>query len=115
MRASVTHRFNSYWSANVFTRYDTKATELDEIGGYVQYDLDCLAFRLTSGYVPAITRYDGTRRSADFNVSFFVWGKEKLIAMDGEHPSLTEFRRKYYSGRSVASELASRGSSFSRG
>ena len=74
-RASVTHRFNTYWSANVFARYNLKDSELDEVGNYIQYDMDCLAFRLTSGYMPAFTRYDGTRRSADYNVSLQVWVK----------------------------------------
>ena len=74
-RISVTHRFNTYWSANVFTRYDVKESQLDEVGGYVQYDLDCLAFRLTSGYMPAFTRYDGTQRGADYSVAFLVWVK----------------------------------------
>ena len=40
---------------------------------------------------------------------FYVWGKEKLVALDNEHPSLTEFKRRSYSGRSYASELARRG------
>lgn len=74
-RASVTHRFNSDWSANVFSRYNMRESSLEEIGGYVQYELDCLAFRMTSGYHPAITRYDGTQRNADYRVAFFVWVK----------------------------------------
>ena len=40
---------------------------------------------------------------------FFVWGKEKIVATESEHPALTEFKRSAYSGRSFASELAQRG------
>jgi len=40
---------------------------------------------------------------------FYVWGKEKLLELDGEHPVLTDFKRQYYGGRSVASELARAG------
>lgn len=40
---------------------------------------------------------------------FYLWGKEKLVRMDGEHPSLTEFRRNYYGGKSTAVELVRRG------
>ena len=40
---------------------------------------------------------------------FYLWGKEKLIALDGEHPVLTEFRQRSYGGRSIAIELAKRG------
>lgn len=41
--------------------------------------------------------------------AFFVWGKEKLVALENKHPSLTEHKRRYYAGRSYASELARRG------
>ena len=41
--------------------------------------------------------------------AFFAWGKEKVVATENEHPSLTEFKRTAYSGRSYASELAKRG------
>lgn len=40
---------------------------------------------------------------------FYVWGKEKVIATEDEHPSLTEFKRLYYANRSLGSELAKRG------
>ncbi|MBU0610193.1 MAG: alpha/beta hydrolase family protein [Armatimonadetes bacterium] len=41
--------------------------------------------------------------------AFFAWGKEKVIALPNEHPSLTEFKRTAYSGRSVGNELVKRG------
>jgi len=72
---SVTHRINSIWSANLFTRYDVKGTQLSEVGGYVQYELDCIAFRLMSGYTPAYTRTDNTRGAANYSVAFMVWVK----------------------------------------
>jgi len=40
---------------------------------------------------------------------FYLWGKEKLVAIDGEHAVLTEFRQRSYGGRSIAIELAKRG------
>lgn len=40
---------------------------------------------------------------------FYVWGKEKVISVPGEHPALTEFKRGAYSGRSWGDELARRG------
>jgi dienelactone hydrolase len=40
---------------------------------------------------------------------FYFWGKEKLVALDNEHPVLTDFKREYYAGRSIASELARAG------
>lgn len=40
---------------------------------------------------------------------FYLWGKEKLVSVDGEHPVFTEFRQRYYGGRSIAIDLARRG------
>ena len=40
---------------------------------------------------------------------FYMWGKEKILAQDQEHPVLTEFRQRYYGGRSIAAELARQG------
>jgi dienelactone hydrolase len=40
---------------------------------------------------------------------FYVWGKEKVLARDGEHAVLTEFRHRYYGGRSIAADLVRQG------
>jgi dienelactone hydrolase len=40
---------------------------------------------------------------------FYLWGKEKLVERDDEHPVLTDFKRQYYGGRSIASDLARAG------
>jgi dienelactone hydrolase len=40
---------------------------------------------------------------------FYLWGKEKLVGQPNEHPTLAEFKRESYAGRSIASELARRG------
>jgi len=40
---------------------------------------------------------------------YFYQGKEKLVEVENEHPPLTEFKQRYYQGRSYASELARRG------
>jgi dienelactone hydrolase len=40
---------------------------------------------------------------------FYVWGKEKLLETDREHPALTEYKQELYHGRSIAGELARRG------
>jgi len=39
----------------------------------------------------------------------YLWGKEKVVAVDQEHPYLTTFKRQRYGGKSIASELARRG------
>ncbi len=40
---------------------------------------------------------------------FYYFGKEKVVALPGERRILTQFKRQYYSGRSIADELARRG------
>jgi dienelactone hydrolase len=40
---------------------------------------------------------------------FYLWGKEKLVVCDDEHPVLTAFKTQYYAGTSTATALARRG------
>ena len=40
---------------------------------------------------------------------FYLWGKEKIVETADEHPALKEFRRQYYGGRSIATELVRQG------
>jgi dienelactone hydrolase len=39
----------------------------------------------------------------------YLWGKEKVVAADGEHPYLTAFKGRSYGGRSIAVELVNQG------
>jgi dienelactone hydrolase len=39
----------------------------------------------------------------------YLWGKEKVVAADDEHPWLTAFKGRSYGGRSIAVELARQG------
>ena len=39
----------------------------------------------------------------------YVWGKEKVVAVDNEPAALSEFKQQLYEGTSIASELARRG------
>jgi dienelactone hydrolase len=40
---------------------------------------------------------------------FYVWGKEKVVAVENEHPVLAEFKQRLYEGKSIATELVRRG------
>jgi dienelactone hydrolase len=35
----------------------------------------------------------------------YVWGKEKVVALENEHPVLSEFKQRLYEGKSIATEL----------
>ena len=40
---------------------------------------------------------------------FYLWGKEKLVETDDEHPVLTAFKKRYYAGTSTATALVKQG------
>lgn len=40
---------------------------------------------------------------------FYFWGKEKVVDRENEHPVLADFKRRYYAGKGIASELARKG------
>jgi dienelactone hydrolase len=40
---------------------------------------------------------------------FYLWGREKVVQTDADPPVLVEFKKHYYSGRSVANELVKQG------
>jgi len=40
---------------------------------------------------------------------FYFWGREKIVETEGEHKVLTDFKKSYYAGKSIASELARQG------
>src|SRR5207245_5761998 len=40
---------------------------------------------------------------------FYLWGKEKLVEGDDEHPVVTDFKKRYYAGQSIATTLVRRG------
>lgn len=70
-----THDINETWAWSTYARYDLRYGEIDEVGGYVQYSLDCLVFQLRTAYVGGYTRIDGTDRGDDFRVAILMWLK----------------------------------------
>ncbi|MBQ9432091.1 MAG: LPS-assembly protein LptD [Kiritimatiellae bacterium] len=68
-----THEINDTWSYSSYIRWDMRENELDEVGGYIQYQLDCLAFQLRTAYINDFTRIDGSERKDDFRISLMVW------------------------------------------
>jgi lipopolysaccharide assembly outer membrane protein LptD (OstA) len=67
------HEITDAWAWSMFVRYDTDEGSLDEVGGFIQYSLDCLVFQLRSGYRTSYTRIDGSEKDSDFRVSFIMW------------------------------------------
>ncbi len=59
------------WS--VYARYNLEVGDLEEIGGFFQYSLDCISFRLNMEYLTSYETDDGYEHDSDFKVSFGVW------------------------------------------
>lgn len=70
---AIAFNINEYWGAKIYARYDSEVARLEEISGHIQYNLDCISFRLKGKFEPAFTRDDGTEREAKFKVSFLTW------------------------------------------
>jgi len=82
--AGFTHDINETWSWSTYVRYDLRNNDLDEVGGYVQYSLDCLVFQLRTAYVNSYDRIDGTERDNDFRVAIMMWLKAQNKTPDDE-------------------------------
>jgi len=76
--AGFYHEITEAWAWSLSVRYDTDEGDLEEVGGYLQYSLDCLVFQVRSAYRPSYTRIDGSEKDSDFRFSFVMW----LRAMD---------------------------------
>jgi hypothetical protein len=59
------------WS--LYARYNTKAQDLEEIGGYLQYNLDCMSFRFNIEHVSEYTTDDGYTHDKDLRLSLGAW------------------------------------------
>lgn len=71
--AGYTHALNDQWSYSPYIRFDARENDLDEVGGYIRFQLDCLVFQLRFAYVNEYMRIDGSERGDDFRVSFTMW------------------------------------------
>jgi hypothetical protein len=61
------------WTFSLYTRYEFEARHLEEIGGFVQRNLDCLAIRAGVNVMPGYTRADGGEQEDDLRFVFGIW------------------------------------------
>jgi len=64
---------NRGWSFNYYGRYEFEEGRLEEQGGYVQRNLDCMVIRTGLGIIPGYTRSDGTERDDEWRVLLAFW------------------------------------------
>ncbi len=70
---AIAVNFTEHWGAKIYARYDSERARLEQIIGHIQYNLDCISFRLHCRYEPAFTRDDGTEREQKIRISFYTW------------------------------------------
>jgi len=70
--AGARHLFNDIWSAGCEVRYEYEQGRLQEIMGYVEYRLDCLAFQVRTGYEPEWTDINGRVEEANFKLGLVL-------------------------------------------
>ena len=71
--AGFVHHLCDTFDWSLYVRYNTKYKDLEEIGGFLQYNLDCMSFRLNMEYLPAYTTEDTYKHDSDFKLSLGVW------------------------------------------
>ncbi len=71
------HRLSDAWGWSLYTRYNLDRNDLEEVGGFIQYSLDCITFRIVSSYMPSYIASDHTKYDSDFRIGFNVWLRER--------------------------------------
>jgi len=73
LSCDVTLLPNPRWQYNGFARYEFENGRVEEEGGHIQRNLDCLAIRLGGSFLPGYRRTDGTERDDEFRVMLEFW------------------------------------------
>ena len=71
--ASLTWHINNNWSVNGSGRYEFETSKVEEIGSWLEWRLDCIAFRLYASVKPDFdTSEDGSLKD-DYRISLLFW------------------------------------------
>jgi lipopolysaccharide assembly outer membrane protein LptD (OstA) len=69
----VTYLPNRDWAFNLFGRYEFEESRMEEQGGYVQRNLDCLSLRTGMSMLPGYTRSDGADVEDEWRFMVQFW------------------------------------------
>lgn len=70
---SVTLTPNQEWGMNAYVRYDFEGSRVEEEGGHLQHNWDCISLRLGGSFLPSYTRTDGTENDEEWRVNLEFW------------------------------------------
>jgi lipopolysaccharide assembly outer membrane protein LptD (OstA) len=63
----------SNWAYNLYGRHEFEAGRTEEVGGYIQRNLDCMSIRLGTRHRPSYERLDGFVVESEWRASLEVW------------------------------------------
>ena len=69
----VTWYPNEHWGFDLFGRYEFEESQVEEVGGWLQYKWDCLALRLIASVEPSYTNEYGEEEETDWHVTITGW------------------------------------------
>lgn len=70
---NLTYALTERWTVNIYSRYEAETSRLEEQSGYLQYNLDCISFRLRGSVYPGFTRDDGSELETKYKIAFYAW------------------------------------------
>jgi LPS-assembly protein len=70
---TATFYLSRNWYVNIYGRYEFEVSQLEEVGGYLQRNYDCMAVRTGAGFLPGYTQSDGTVRNDEWRITFELW------------------------------------------
>ncbi len=67
------HYLSDLFAWSSYARYNLHYSELEEIGGFIQYSIDCLTFRMNIGYRTKYYSEDNFKHGSDTRIGFDVF------------------------------------------
>lgn len=86
LSSDVTFLPNRSWCFNLFTRYEFEDSVLEEQGGYIQRNLDCMSLRFGASVTPGYETSRGTKLDDEWRAVFEFWiGAFPQFRLSGHH------------------------------
>ena len=64
---------NERWGFDIFGRYEFETSQVEEVGGWIQYSWDCFALRLIGSVEPSYTNDAGQSEEEDWSITLTGW------------------------------------------
>jgi hypothetical protein len=86
MYGNITFLPEQSWSFNLYGRYEMETSRLEEQGGYVQKNFDCLSFRTGYSVIPSYQNSSGSEVDDEIKITFEFWLRAlPKVRVSGKH------------------------------